>query len=184
MGVDNPAARFRTQLSQRLRRLAVRAGLGGGPSSFTRVSYLIPRQVVLITGRHQQSEALWPVDWHMPVSLEPPMYAFSCEASGHGARVVRNSGAFVVNFVGAEHESAILAAGATSGDGREKRVALGLNAEECAFVDAPRLSIAQGWLECAVLDQQTWGSRVLVVGQVRHANSPGPVASLFHERPQ
>lgn len=181
MGVDTPGARLRTQLSQRLRRLAVRAGLGGGPSAFTRVSYVVPRQVVLITGRHRESEALWPVDWHMPVSLDPPTYAFSCETSGHGARVVRASGAFVVNFIGAEHESAILAAGATSGDGRQKRISLGLESEECAFVEAPRLSIAHGWLECTVLDERTLGSRVLVIGQVRHANSPGPVASLFHE---
>lgn len=169
------------QIGARTRRIAVRLGLGGGPSAFTRVVYTVPRQIVFITAQHGGEEALWPVDWHMPVALDPPRYAFSCDAGGHGAGVVLSAGTFVVNFVAADLEREILAAGAMSGRDGNKRERLGLSAAACSFVAAPRLSRADAWLECEVEGTEVWGDRRLVVGRVRHAEVPAVIGRLYHE---
>lgn len=124
---------------------------------------------------------MWPVDWHTPVSLEPPTYAFSCEASAHGTGIVLASRAFVVNFIPGELEATIMAAGALSGRDGNKRSRLGLDAVPCQFVAAPRLAIASGWLECVVRESHPIGSRVLVVGEVKHAAYPPPGPTLHHE---
>ena len=178
---SEPPSQRLTRLHERLRRIAIRLGLGGGATAFTRVAYTVPRQIVVVTARHGEQEALWPVDWHMPVSLEPPMYAFSCEASGHGSETVLAAGFFVVNFVPAELEATVMAAGSMSGRDGDKWARLGLESAECAFVAAPRLREAVGWLECAVERHEPWGSRQLVVGRIVHAHAPAPGLRLFHE---
>ncbi len=169
----------------RCRRVAVRLGLAGGPSEFTRAVYLAPRQVVLVTARHGDEEALWPVDWHTPLGIEPPRYALSFAAGGHGTSVALAAGVFVVNFVGSEHEAVLLEAGARSGRDGNKREAMGLSAVTAAFVDAPRLELAAGWLECRVEDARRLDDRFLVVVKVIHAQTAPPGQRwLFHRWPE
>lgn len=168
------------RLVARARRVGVRFGLGGGPSAFTRVAYLAPREVVLVTGRHGDDEALWPVDWHMPAGLEPPRYCLSFAADGEGARLVLAAGALVVNFIGAAHEATILNAGARSGRDGNKRVDLGLEARNAVFVNAPVLAIAEGWLECRVEHVRPLEDRHLVLARVVHAEVAAPSLRLHH----
>ncbi len=164
----------------RLRRVGVRVGLAGGPSEFTRVVYLASREVVLVSARHGGDEALWPVDWHMPAGLEPPRYALSLTAGAHGTSVLLAARSFVVNFVSATHEAVILEAGARSGREGNKREALGLQAREAAFVSAPVLAIAEGWLECRVEDSRQLDDRQLVIARVLHAETASSTARLHH----
>lgn len=110
-----------------------------GPTTFMRVVYSVPRQVVLVTASDDSSRALWPVDWHMPIGFEPPRYALSVGAHGHGAGVLRRAGCFVVNMVPASWEHTIMEAGRTSGAAGDKFSALGLPVEQAAFVDTPYL---------------------------------------------
>ena len=174
-------SRFRSRLSARVRRAAVRLGLGSGPSEFTRVVYSHPREIVLITALHGADEALWPVDWHMPVALAPPTYAFSCNAAAFGSRVVVAAGAFTVNFLSPDQEQTILQAGAMSGSDGNKRERLGLRARTTNFVRSTRLEVAVGWLECEVQSVHPLGDRLLVIGRVRHAERPDGHPRLFHE---
>lgn len=160
--------------------MGVRLGLGGGPSAFTRVAYLSPREVVLVSARHGGEEALWPVDWHMPAGLEPPRYALSLAAGGHGTGVLLAAREFVVNFVSAAHEAVILEAGARSGREGNKREALGLGAHEARFIEAPVLSIAEGWLECRVEESRQLDDRQLVIARVVHAETASSTARLHH----
>jgi flavin reductase (DIM6/NTAB) family NADH-FMN oxidoreductase RutF len=169
------------RLEARARRLAVRAGLDGGPSAFTRVAYLQAREVVLISASAGGKDALWPVDWHMPVALEPPHYAFSCRRGAHGCETVRQAGVFVINFMGVEHEPAILEAGRSSGATANKFATLGLDATPATFVAAPRVLAAAGWIEAELVEHHELGDRTLFVGRVVHAESAPTGKRLFHE---
>lgn len=160
--------------------MGTRAGVLGGPSEFTRAIYLSSREVVLVSARHGKEEALWPVDWHMPAGLEPPRYALSIAAGGHGTAVLLAASAFVVNFVAATHEAVVLEAGARSGREGNKREALGLEARDAAFIGAPVLAIAEGWLECRVEESRLLGDRQLVLGRVVHAETAIRTPRLHH----
>lgn len=153
-----------------------------GPTSFMRVAYQVPRQVVLVTAEVDGERALWPVDWHMPVGFDPPRYALACMAGAHGTTVLLRAGAFVVNTIPATLEPLVLDAGARSGHAGDKIAALGLSTFPATFVDAPCLAVAVGRLECRVEEARDWGDRVLVVARVEHAEeAPATVERLHHE---
>src|SRR6266446_7067472 len=73
-------------------------------SAFMRVSYTVPRQVVLITTRHGSEENVWPMDWHGPLSIQPSLYGIAVNRGSYGAELIRKSGIFVVNFMPASCE--------------------------------------------------------------------------------
>src|SRR5438128_11492212 len=81
--------------------------LGRPESTCMRVAYSVPRQVVLITTRHEGVDNVWPMDFHFPLSFQPPLYGIAAQRQGHGAALVRGSGVFVVNFVPATWEKTI-----------------------------------------------------------------------------
>ena len=81
------------------------------PSAFMRVVYCSPRQVALITSRHNNTDNVWPMDWHIPLSLNPKLYGIAVTKSSFGAELIRKSGVFVVNFVPATWDEVILKCG-------------------------------------------------------------------------
>jgi flavin reductase (DIM6/NTAB) family NADH-FMN oxidoreductase RutF len=157
-----------------------------------RVAYSAPRQVVLVTTRHDGAENIWPLDWHIPLSLEPRLYGIAVNRIGHGAELVRASGVFVVNFVPATWEDVILSCGRTTGRQVDKFKVAGLAKEEAESVSAPRLADSLGFLECQVEQTMEVGDHTLFVGRVMRegfrADAPrlhhlygglGPVAQTF-----
>ena len=161
-------------------RPALRA-LGLAPeSTFMRVAYQAPRQVVLITARHAGAENVWPVDWHVPLSFEPSLYGIAANRNGYGTELVRGSGVFVVNFVPATWEAVILLCGNVSGRAADKFAATGLRKEEAESVSAPRLADSLGALECKVRQAVEVGDHTLFIGEVTHKVLRGDAARLHH----
>jgi flavin reductase (DIM6/NTAB) family NADH-FMN oxidoreductase RutF len=166
-------------LKSRLR--ALRRPRHGAPTpEFMRVAYSVPRQVVLITARHAGAENVWPMDWHLPLSLDPPLYGLAVNRSGYGAELVRASGAFVVNFVPATWGHAIDICGRASGRQVDKFAAAALVKEEAQLVDASRLAEALGFLECRVVRIVEVGDHTLFVGRVVHEVSRASAPRLHH----
>jgi flavin reductase (DIM6/NTAB) family NADH-FMN oxidoreductase RutF len=156
------------------------AASGAPPTQFIRVAYHTPRQVVLLTARHEANENVWPIDWHMPVSIEPHMYAISLTATGFGTELVQNSQAFVVNFVPAAWEETIFFCGRTSGRAVDKFAEAQLRKAEAVSVNAPYLPDALGRLECQVVQMLSIGDRLLFIADVSHAEMPPAEAQLHH----
>jgi flavin reductase (DIM6/NTAB) family NADH-FMN oxidoreductase RutF len=162
-----------------LRRL--RRWIGGRPeSTFMRVAYSTPRQVVLITARHAGAENVWPIDWHLPLSLQPELYSIAVNPRGYGAELVRRSGVFVVNFVPATWEELIFFCGNVSGRDVDKFAKAGLRREEAESVDAPRIADALGVLECKVLQTLELGDHALFIGEVTHKLHRADAPRLHH----
>lgn len=149
-------------------------------STFMRVAYSTPRQVVLITTRHQGVDNIWPIDWHVPLSFEPQLYAIAVNRAGYGTQLVAGSGVFVVNFVPASWERAILFCGNVSGRSVDKFAASGLKKEEAKSIDAPRLAEALGSLECRVQRTMDVGDHVMFIGEVTHVAHRADARRLHH----
>jgi flavin reductase (DIM6/NTAB) family NADH-FMN oxidoreductase RutF len=168
-------------LSWLKRRLQLRPPAHGSPpSTFVRVAYCAPRQVVLVTARHDGVDNVWPIDWHVPLSLEPELYGITGTRSGFGTGVIRASGTFVVNFVPAAWEELILLCGRTSGRDTDKFASTGLLKEEAESIDAPRLKDALGCLECRVEQTIEVGDHTLFVGRVHQAVYRANAPRLHH----
>lgn len=166
-------------LSSHLSRLRP-AMTGAPPPAFIRVAYHTPRQVVLLTARHGEAENVWPIDWHIPLSLEPQLYAVSLTTVGYGTELIKASGLFVVNFVPATWEEVIFFCGRTSGRAVDKFSEAGLRKEEATSINAPRLADALGFLECRVIESLEVGDHTLYVGQVSHAAQQEHDKTLHH----
>jgi flavin reductase (DIM6/NTAB) family NADH-FMN oxidoreductase RutF len=154
--------------------------LGRPESTFIRVAYSTPHQVVLITARHAGADNIWPMDFHMPLSFEPPFYCIAAQRGGYGAGLVRSSGVFVVNFVPATWEKAIFLCGSLSGRQTDKFVAAGLRKEEAESVDAPRLADSLGAIECRVQQVVEVGDHTLYIGAVAHTVYRDSAPRLHH----
>jgi flavin reductase (DIM6/NTAB) family NADH-FMN oxidoreductase RutF len=166
-------------LRRRLGRLRRRL-LGRPESTFIRVAYSTPRQVVLITARHAGADNIWPMDFHMPLSFQPAFYCIAAQRGGYGAELVRSSGVFVVNFVPATWEKSIFLCGNLSGRQTDKFQAAGLRKEQAQSVDAPRLADSLGALECRVHQVLEIGDHTLFIGAVTHAVSRDNAPRLHH----
>src|SRR2546430_8393162 len=105
---------------RRVLRRALQRLLGRPESTFIRMAYSTPRQVVLITTRHEGTDNVWPLDFHGPLSFEPALYGIATQRGGFGAELVRSSGVFVVNFVPATWEKTIFLCGNVSGRTADK----------------------------------------------------------------
>jgi flavin reductase (DIM6/NTAB) family NADH-FMN oxidoreductase RutF len=151
-------------LRQRIGRWLRRVGLAP-ESTFMRVAYSVPRQVVLVTSRHDGAESVWAVDWHFPLSSRPSLYGIALTPT-YGAQLIRGSGVFVVNFVPASWEEVILFCGNASGRTVDKFAAAGLRKEPAESVDAPRLADSLGALECRVRQIIEVGDHALFIGEV------------------
>jgi flavin reductase (DIM6/NTAB) family NADH-FMN oxidoreductase RutF len=171
---DRPRS-LRKILSRLRRRL-----LGLPESTFIRVAYSTPRQVVLITTRYGGADNVWPVDFHMPLSFEPPLYCIATNRNGYGAGLVGSSGVFVVNFVPATWEQAIFLCGNVSGRETDKFAVAGLRKEEAESVDAPRLAESLGTLECRVQQIMEVGDHTLFIGEVTHRMYRAEAPRLHH----
>jgi flavin reductase (DIM6/NTAB) family NADH-FMN oxidoreductase RutF len=150
------------------------------PSQFVRVAYHTARQVVLLTTRHQGVENVWPIDWHLPLSFEPELYAVCLTSGGFGTELIRASGVFVVNFVPVDWQEIIFYCGRTSGQAVDKFQETGLVKETAVSIDAPRLKDALGFLECDVIQTVETGDHTLFIGQVCHAAQNRDAARLHH----
>lgn len=167
--------RLKTRL--RPRRLAQH---GAPPPEFIRVAYCTPRQVVLITARHNGAENVWPIDWHVPLSMEPKLYGIAVNRASYGAQLIRASNAFVVNFVPATWEEAIFLCGRTSGRAVDKFAATGLMREEAESVDSPRLANTLGFLECRVEQVVETGDHTFIIGRITHEAYRASAPALHH----
>lgn len=135
-------------------------------ATYMRVAYLTPRKVVLVTTRHDGKDNILPIDWHIPISFSPKLYAICLESGNYSAAVIRQTGIFVVNFVSATLEEQILLSGRSSGRDTDKFELTGLEKKAGVEVPAPVLKAAVGWLECRLSDTIVLGDHTLFVGQV------------------
>ncbi len=147
-----------------------------------------PRQTVLVTcrgkakvlGREQEKDNIITVAWHMPLSVEPPMYAVAIGKPRFSAKLITASKVFCVNFIPKSMQEAALYCGRNSGEHVDKFSQAGLELEECEKIDCPRIAGCLGHLECEVVEQVEAGDHIIFIAKVAHSQQQKEDKRLFH----
>lgn len=139
-----------------------------------------PRQTVLVTCRHQGKDNIITLDWHMPLSFYPMMYAISVGKTRYSLGLIRSSKVFVVNFMSQDYEKEILFCGRHSGKNCDKFTETELTKEEAEKIDCSRIKEALGFLECKVVNEVEAGDHILFIAEVVSSDLNKKGKRLFH----
>jgi flavin reductase (DIM6/NTAB) family NADH-FMN oxidoreductase RutF len=153
---------------------------GKSENTFIRVAYTTPRQVVLVTSRHEGVDNVRPMDAHLVLSFQPSLFGIAATRLSWSAEMVRQSGVFVVNFVPSIWQDVIFYCGSVSGRNVDKVAGAGLQKEEAETVNAPRLAQSLGSLECKVRQAVEVGDHTLFIGEVTRAVMRAEAPRLHH----
>jgi flavin reductase (DIM6/NTAB) family NADH-FMN oxidoreductase RutF len=149
-----------------------------------------PRQTILVSckgifhhlGKDEEIEDILPLDWHSPASEVPKRYIILVSKKAAAEALIRNSRAFVVNFMPFSHVDHIVKAGMLHGSYHDKFAATGLERAACEkLLDIPRIKDAVAWLECRVEGEFDCGDHILFLGEILHGQDVHPDAKrAFH----
>lgn len=134
-------------------------------------SLVTPRPIGWISTRTDERDNLAPFSYFNVVSTYPPAIMFSASRRDgepkDSARMAVESGEFVANLVTEEVVEAMDRTSAPLGDASEFDF-VGLEREDAATVDAPRVASAAACLECTVYDTLDVYDNVVTIGTVEH----------------
>lgn len=149
-----------------------------------------PRQTVLITSRgtaknrfnskEEIKDNIITLDWHMPTSFEPFLYAISIGRTRFSYNIIKNSGIFVVNFMPYELEKEVLFCGRNSGEHIDKLKESGLTKQESEKVDCFRIKEASAYIECEVINEIEAGDHIIFIGKAINSYEKDEKKRLFH----
>ena len=147
-----------------------------------------PRQTIIVTcrsrvnimGKHVEKDNAITLDWHMPVSFNPQLYAIAIGTSRFSHKLITEGKAFVVNFIPETMKKAAVYCGRHTGEHSDKLKDTGLETYDADNVDCPRIEGAVGYLECEVVQEITAGDHTIFIGKVVHADLVSEKKRLFH----
>jgi|TARA_B100001971_G_C18146357_1_gene513284 flavin reductase (DIM6/NTAB) family NADH-FMN oxidoreductase RutF len=153
------------------------------------VSLNHPTQVVLVTsqaevdvlGKTQVKEDIITIGWHMPTSFEPMLYAISVGKTRFSCKLIRESKAFVVNFMPYTLGKEVLFCGTRSGEHMDKFKESGLAKEGAEKIDCPRVKEASAYIECEVIQEIETGDHIIFVGSVVHSEAKNEAKRLLQK---
>ncbi len=123
----------------------------------------IPYGLYAIGVRRGEEANAFTANWLTQCSFEPPMLALAVENTGRSVALMRDAGAFSVNFWGAgqRREAARLARPAARAT--EK---LAEFSPRPGLTGAPLLTDTLGYLECRIVAARVTGDHTLFVGEI------------------
>ncbi len=124
-----------------------------------------PKVLVSCQGADGKNNAL-AVAYCCNCSYDPPMVMVGIVPSRHSYRMVKDTGCFVVNLVGADQKEMFDYLGSHSGRDGDKLAHLGAALTEGEKVKAPLLADCPVNIECTVVDSIVTGSHEMFVGKV------------------
>ena len=126
---------------------------------------LNPEPPVLVGCGSPERPNLITVGWCGTICTQPPMLSISIRPERYSHRLIRESGAFVVNLPTEALVRAVDWCGVKSGRDVDKFAALGLTAEPAAKVDTVLLAESPVNLECKVTQVIPLGSHDLFLAE-------------------
>jgi len=147
-----------------------------------------PRQTIIVTcrshahimGKKKEKDNAITIDWHMPLSFNPKMYAICVGKSRFSHKLISESKAFVVNFLPYTMEKEALYCGRHTGEHHDKIADAGLKTHEAENLDCPRIVGAVAYLECEVQQEISIGDHTLFIGKVVNSDKIKEEKRLFH----
>jgi len=147
-----------------------------------------PRQTVLVTcqaevtilGQTKLKDNLITLDWHMPVSFKPMLYAIAIGKTRFSYKLIAKSGVFAVNFIPATLKEAAVYCGTRSGEHIDKFQETGVTRVQADSIVCPIIREAVAHLECEVIQEVDAGDHVIFIGKVTGTNKRSEERRLFH----
>lgn len=147
-----------------------------------------PRQTCIVSsrarikqlGRDILKDDLITLDWHMPLSMSPQLYAIAVGKTRFSLKLIRQSQVFAVNFLSHKHEKAAMICGTYSGEHMEKFEKANLKKTESKSIDCPRIEDAAAYLECSLEQELDAGDHVILVGKVLDGKNETHDRRLIH----
>lgn len=142
------------------------------------ISFSKPHQTVLLCvsgnfelmGKTKRIDNLITVDWHMPTSLNPPLYCVSIGKSRFSLKLLSESNCFSINFMAHKYEKEVLFCGTNSGLKVDKFKETGLTAIDCEKIDSKFIKEAESVYECEVVEKIDTGDHILFIGKIISGN--------------
>ena len=152
------------------------------------VDHAEPIQTVLVTcrghsevlGKNIHKDNIITLDWHMPVSFKPPLYAISVGKNRFSHGLIASSKCFAVNFIDQAFKEDALFCGRNSGASEDKFQHISLGKEECEKIECPRLKKALAYLECEVEQEIDAGDHTVFIGRILIQAHNDEGNRLFH----
>lgn len=110
------------------------------------------------------------------LSMEPPMVLVSLARGSETLKLVRSSGRFGLNILGADQASTALSFAKKGGAGKFHGTRWELNN------DLPRIPLAPGWIACTVAELVDGGDHVIALGNVDAAELVEGRPLIYHGR--
>ena len=147
-----------------------------------------PRQTVLVTVREEmdimgkaiQKDNIITIAWHMPVSVEPELYAIAIGKGKFSAKMIQKSRSFVINFISKDLKEQALFCGRNHGEHIDKFEGSGLTKEESDLIDCPRIKEVLGYMECELIQEIDAGDHIIFLGKSLKSELKNNDKRLFH----
>jgi flavin reductase (DIM6/NTAB) family NADH-FMN oxidoreductase RutF len=149
-----------------------------------------PRETILVAarapmkimGRNTIKDNIITLNWHMPVSFKPPLFAVALGKTRFTLRLLQASGIFSVNLVPLSMKDAAVYCGSFSGEHIDKFAKAGLEKGECSTIDCPYIKGSVVHMECKVAQSIDAGDHVLIIGTVLHEEKHNSMKRLFNQK--
>lgn len=138
------------------------------------------REELEVFGKTKQIDNIITLDWHMPCSFEPFLYAICIGKTRASYQIIKKSRCFVVNFIPFTLKDAAWFCGRHSGMHHDKFKEAKLTKIESHHLDCPKIKEAIGYIECNVINEIETGDHVIFVGEVTHQELKSDEKRLFH----
>jgi len=102
--------------------------------------------------------------WVAQVSSEPPMVMIAVNNKHQSIPILKEHGAFVINFVGRDHESVAKKYYGPAESGYEKLKTADIEASP--VTKTPVLNGLEGYLDCKIVDTVAAGNHTVFIGEV------------------
>lgn len=125
-----------------------------------------PRVAAIVTAQAQGHENAMTVDWHAPLSLNPPLYGIALAPQRFTYQLIIESKEFGLNFLPFETAELVALIGSTGGWEVEKFQSFNINREPPVKTKVPILEVAYAAYECRLVDDREYGDHRLLVGEI------------------
>lgn len=122
--------------------------------------------VCAITSKLEQEINSMTVAWSMPISANPPLFAFAIKKIRYTWKFIENSKEFTVTFFDEENAQKAHGIGRISGREGNKLKALNITLKDSEKIDVPYIKDGYFAMECKVKSIYTEGDHELVIGEV------------------
>lgn len=130
----------------------------------------LPKILVSCRDKNGRNNAL-AVAYCCNCSYDPPMIMVGIVPSRYSYKIVKETGAFVVNLVAKEQKEMFDYLGSHSGRDEDKFSKMNIKTEEGVKVNAPLLKDCPVNIECRVVDSIVTGSHEMFVGKIEYVHA-------------